>query len=479
MSTSIFSVIKTSSSKRFHSYVLNVNAKYKPNIFKEYDSYYSNENIKPKIDYFWSNEFLVLYYIWIHNCIKNKYISIRNPFTNTIIETNRYFMYLFKKESIYTLVANYNFDNNIIVGLGLGTSLGALETRILYIICLKTKKILYDWKEFPTSIFLNNLHNILNKNINFQKNLKYFNNLNSKVTTLYGYMNNIGHTLFNEMTGLFLLEIQETNKNIDEVLIGSFDFFLTENYYKKYPNIKINKIYKTDLELMEYKGKGVIFKYNHIFISNKCKVFLKDHLKRQIFESKSNILNEIKNIQNHYPIFMIYLRYGKRVIKNQENTLSLLVDKLSEKFPNAFFLFNGFCSNPSLSDNAIIGHMDNDKYNVKECIEMYTAIYNSIISKIKTNNYSSLINLNSFELSEYIDISSYTIYQNTNLATLSSWLYNKPGIILGIENSDISVYKNQDLIINENHPNIIFNENTSKTFDINIDEIFNIIIKNI
>jgi hypothetical protein len=176
---------------------------------------------------------------------------------------------------------------------------------------------------------------------------------------------------------------------------------------------------------------------------------------------------------------MIYLRYGKRVIKNQENTLSLLVDKLSEKFPNAFFLFNGFCSNPSLSDNAIIGHMDNDKYNVKECIEMYTAIYNSIISKIKTNNYSSLINLNSFELSEYIDISSYTIYQNTNLATLSSWLYNKPGIILGIENSDISVYKNQDLIINENHPNIIFNENTSKTFDINIDEIFNIIIKNI
>jgi len=93
MSTSIFSVIKTSSSKRFHSYVLNVNAKYKPNIFKEYDSYYSNENINPKIDYFWSNEFLVLYYIWIHNCIKNKYISIRNPFTNTIIETNRYFMY--------------------------------------------------------------------------------------------------------------------------------------------------------------------------------------------------------------------------------------------------------------------------------------------------------------------------------------------------------------------------------------------------
>jgi hypothetical protein len=472
-----FKIIKTKSHERFHSFIINFNNNNIPNIFNEYKNYYKKNNLE--INYTWGNDFLGLYFMWIYNCVKNKYISIRNPFTNTIMESNTYFLHSFINNSTtHTLVANYYFDQEFIVGLGLGTTLGALETRVLYIICLKSKNVLYDWWEFNRYTFLKNLPIIFYK-LNIFKNNNCYKNLIPKVSTLFGFMNNIGHIIFNEMTGLFLLDIQDVNMNIDEVFIGSFDIFFTKDYFKKYPNLNLNDEYKDDKNLQNYQGRGFIFKYNHIFLSSECKLFLKYNLKMQINNSTINNLDEIKNIKNHNPIFMIYLR-NNRTILNQETVLASLVNKLTYKFPNAYFLFSGFCSNPSLSEQSIIGHKQDELLTVEECIKNYNSIYDSIISKIKTTtNFKSIINFNTFELAEYIDISNYTIYQNNNLATLSSWLFTKPGIILGIKNENIPMYKNQDLLINENHPNIIFCENTSPEFNINIDKLFRIIVENI
>jgi hypothetical protein len=470
---SIYNIIKTKSNKNFHNYVLNIENVNSPIIFKEYDYIYSTK--KFTCGYDWSNEFFLLYFIWIQNSIKNKSISIRNPFNNKVITTDRYFLYLFKKNDIaYTVIANYCFYDNIIMGLGLGTGLGGLESKILYIICLKTKNILYNWPEIDISIFNKNVNHIFKKHNIFKMNYKYFNRLDSKVTTLYGFQNNVGHTLFNEITGLFLLETEDIIKNINEVIIGTFDVFLIKEYFKKYNHVAINETKKQDTHLCSYQGKGVIFKYNHVFVSNKCKIFLKEHLKLQLYNFNSYINNDIDLINDKYPIFMIYLRYGNNEIKNQVDILSKLVNNLIIKFPNAFFLFNGFCSNPLLSNTDIIGHYKN-RYSVEETINNYILIYNKITSQIGTKNYKSLINLTSCEIVEFIKISTYTIYQFNNLVTLSNWLCDIPGILIGMDNDKIDMYKNQDVIINENTVNINMIKNTSIEYDINVQYLTDII----
>ena len=133
---SIYNIIKTKSNKQFHNFVLNIGNVNAPVIFKEYDTIYSKK--KYTSDYSWSNEFFLLYFIWIQNSLNNKSISIRNPFNNKVISTDRYFIYVFKKnELVWTAIAHYCFYDNIIMGLGLGTGCGGLESKILYIICLK------------------------------------------------------------------------------------------------------------------------------------------------------------------------------------------------------------------------------------------------------------------------------------------------------------------------------------------------------
>ena len=328
------------------------------------------------------------------------------------------------------------------------------------------------------SIFNNNLNYIFKKYNIFKQNYKYFNKLESNITTLYGFQNNIGHTLFNEITGLFLLERENIIKNINEVLIGTFDVFLIKEYFKKYNHVTINETKKQDTDLCSYQGKGVIFKYNHIFVSNKCKIFLKEHLKLQLYNFNSDIDNDIALIKNKYPIFMIYLRYGNNEIKNQIDVLSKLVNNLTIKFPNAFFLFNGFCSNPLLCNTDIIGHVKK-RYNVEETINNYILLYNKITSQLITENYRSLINLTSCEIVEFIKISTYTIYQFNNLVALSNWLCDIPGILIGMDNDKIDMYKNQEVIINENTVNINMIKNTSIEYDIDIAYLTNIIISSL
>jgi hypothetical protein len=473
-----YNIIKTESHKRFHDYVLNLSNKNSSLLFEEYDNHYSKNKISNDY-YFWSNDFLKSYFIWFIDSIKKKSISIRNPFNNTVINTDRYFLSIIKKNQlIYTVVANYCFYDNIIMGLGLGTGMGGLETRILYIICVNTKKILYNWHEIDISIFSANINNIFKKYNIFKKNYKYFNNMSSKVTTLFGFQNNIGHTLFNEITGLFLLVEEKNIKYINEVIIGTFDVFLMKEYFKNYNNVAINETKKTDVDLYSYIGKGVIFKYNHIFVSNKCKMFLKTHLNLQLYNRNSDINNDITLIIKNYPVVMIYLRYGNNEIKNQILVLSTLINNLTLKFPNAFFIFNGFCSNPLLSDTDTIGHYKK-RYNVKEMIDKYISIYNEITSRMITKKYKSIINLTSCEIVEYIKISTYTIYQFNNLVTLSSWLCDIPGILIGMDNNFIDVYKKQDSVINENTVNINMIKNTSTEYDIDIKYLTNIIINQI
>ena len=154
-----------------------------------------------------------LYLSWFNECINNRKISIISPINNKIIYTDKYFVTnnLDNENTKYS-VCNYYFENEeIILGLGLGTGNHPQEAHILYIYCIKENNILYEWINYSFEDFKNKLlvkilfifNNVIKKH-NFEM-------INSKITTIYGYMNNMAHQLFNDYTGLYLMDYSKVH----------------------------------------------------------------------------------------------------------------------------------------------------------------------------------------------------------------------------------------------------------------------------
>ena len=456
-------------------YVFNIN---NDNIFNEYMNY-SNDNVIDKINNANDLNKLRDYFYWNENNIENKKISINCPFTQSFIQTEKYFLITYKTniENPY-LICNYYFDTNIILGIGLGTGLGALETKILYIYNISQNLLLYNWYEFDINTFKKEIVYKILLNIEKIKNTD-FNNLESRIITIYGYMNNLGHNLFNDNTGFFLLDYFNIINYIDTIYFGNHDPYLIKDYIiKSYNKIKIiddnENIYFLDGTI----GKGIFFKYNHQFISNKCNIFLKNRL----YKLYHNKIDEIRLLthdikDNHYPIINVLLRKGYNEMINQEDTISDIINKILLKYPNAFFYFDGFCKNPYLKENNNFGYLGAIK-NYNDLVNEYNEVVDLTVSKINTTNYLSLINMNSYEIIEYVSICNYAVYQVGSACTISGWVCNIPGIQFGRQ--DVKIYEWMDIIIREDNPKIIYltdgiRFNEDKTYELDPNKIIELL----
>jgi hypothetical protein len=248
------------------------NSNYSNKIFDEYKLHRLNNNIEPS-DAYTNYDIHTDYLFFLDQSINNKKISINCPITNNIISSDIYFINIIHINNfkIPYCICNYIFDNYIILGIGLGSGKGAMETRILYIYSIIHKKIYYNWPEYDKSLFIEKNVPII---IDFYNKIKLENyieknNINtSKIMSIYGFMANLGHYLFNDISGLYLLEYYDMISKIDRIYFGNNDNYFIKEYIKnKYPNIEIIEKNDDYISFMDgYIGKGVCFKYNHFFI---------------------------------------------------------------------------------------------------------------------------------------------------------------------------------------------------------------------
>jgi hypothetical protein len=427
-----------------------------------------------------------LYVNWFYNLIKNKEMTIISPIDNKLICTDKYFILCNAKyETTRYSVSNYYFDKEqIILGLGLGAGNHPQEACILYVYCIQENIVYYDWLNYSFENFKKNIvlriHYILNikfKNYNFT-------NMDSKVITTYGLCNNMGHMLFNEYTGLYLIDYHNFMCKIDEVIFGPHDVYYVKDYFKKFNNIKLKYI-KNINNLNYIIGKGVIFKYNHHFITNKCIRFLEKNL-LDFYSINDNYKFEYKNIEleaeiikkSYYPIINIVLRKGDYEMNNQAITISNLINMISKKYPKAFFYFDGFVKNTLENVDTYIGL--NYNQNTCDIIKNYNELVDKIKEKIITNNYFSLINTNILYLITHIKNSNYAIYTVSSASCNGGWICKIPGIQFG--RSNVAIYKWMDKIIREDFLDInYFYDNSKITFDkegnfhINAETIFDLL----
>jgi len=448
-----------------------------------FDEYISDRHIKniSLFDNYYKLDIHTKYFYWLKRSIEEKKISIISPFTNNYISSDKYYITLEYTDILpqpYSTCTFYFKEERTIVGIGLGSGLGGMAScRILYIYNFDVNKIYYTWIDYDFSTFKNSMFLKIYNNYlkSYTKNLM---DEDSKIITIYGFMNNLGHMLFNDITGLFLLNYNDVVSKIDKVIIGTNDAYFIKNFFIKKNIIEIDD--KSDISTIDnYFGKGIFFKYNHFFISEKCLHFLKVHLNNQI--ENFGFEDEIYNIKkNHYPIINVVLRKGFYEMNNQGNGIAEIINRILERYPNAFFYFDGFCGSKYLLDDDIIGYRPSThkKYDV---FLKYDNTVQEIISKINTNNYKSLINKYIYEIIKYVEISDYAIYQIGSACTYGGWLCNIPGIQFG--RPSVRSYENMDKNIRENMTNILyldyninFEENS---FTLDINSFMNLLFDNI
>lgn len=421
-----------------------------------------------------------LYLSWFNNSMNNRQISIVSPITNKIIYTNKYFIVTNPPdEDTKYSVCNYYFENEkIILGLGLGTGNHPQEACILYVYVIGNNNVLYDWHCYSFEKFKNNF--IKRVLYIFYSKVKYtnFDEIDNKITTIYGFMNNMGHMLFNDYTGLYLLDYHNVTTKIEEVIFGPYDVYNIKEYFKQ------NNICTTDLEKIELKnyciGKGLLFKYNHNYILDNTITFLKNNLIKSFpndYESEKSSIENIKT--NYYPIINITLRKGDFEMNNQANVISSLIKIILKKYPNAFFYLDGFVKNNSDYDSTLGINFNQNINNIRVS---YLKLVEEIQNNINTNNCLSLINKNILHVVSHLSNCNYAIYILGSAACNGGWVCKIPGVQFG--RPSIKIYKEMDEKIRENNPNIIYFDNENfisydykGNFNITADTIFKLIPK--
>lgn len=266
---------------------------------------------------------------------------------------------------------------------------------------------------------LNFIYNIgiNSKSIDFNKKMYFF-----------GMISNVGHHLWNEVSGLIhFIDNKKNIELIDGVVIGPFDFFNIEKYLNDTYNIKTVKFnvnnYPICLNIYPVS-------MNSIILDNKCETIIKKIL------NYTPIPQKIINLKKKQFVFDI--RTFSRVILNISEVYSYIIHEiynlLLEKKYILNIVFTGrFLTNLNdiniSTDKEIIAQNKIANEIIKNCKDM-NIIFDNLIGK----SFNNIIN--------YISEAELMIITfGTSAPNLVNWIHNTK-IIAFIQSSNFHVFKN-------------------------------------
>jgi hypothetical protein len=395
--------------------------------------------------------------------IINKSFSFKCLNTNQIFRSKKSFHLVFQNEHLNVNeglddIIVYIFDNipdPFFVCKG-GGGRGSIMSNEIYMVYYYNKKHIYSFCE---SILTSDKSKILlcNRILDYYKKNTVL--PSDKICTTFGYMANMGHTYWNDLSAFKTLLDFNLLKHIDMFIIGPYDYYNLYDYLKKnnYNVIRENKIENINSVL---KNNSLIFKYADLFMYEDLKTFILENNKL----NDNKLLSKIQNVKNiHYPIVTFNLRGVFRYLYNQEDCFINIINSLLLLYPNIFIIFDGYVKNK----NVILDNYTTDTATASEEIfdTAYYNIVNKIITGINTPNYVSLIGSTIDIQLAWLDISNYGILQIGSGSTNYSWVLNKKSIVVGknhIINDEVLLYTFQDLNYRENkdfttylHPSFI------------------------
>ena len=273
----------------------------------------------------------------------------------------------------------------------------------------------------------------------------YMANNNQKETlALCGFVSNIGHFFWNDMSGIYHLFSNQIFHKIDKFLVGPYEYFSVAHIFQESPPEKFIHITETGIDLFK-----TLLSSNY-FCLRLTDLEVKEKLANRVIQASVKraspaFLQELEQARKHFPIIWVGCRSRNRVWLSQVEGTANLIKSLYSEFPNLAVVFGGW--SPKESEEATpweIGYLkapiETFVKQVLDLIPPYIQTYNAF----GRPNYENILLCNAIDL--------YVAPFGSETAYLSM-IVNKPGVIHA--NSDHSSRSSLEPIFVEARENCI------------------------
>jgi hypothetical protein len=296
-----------------------------------------------------------------------------------------------------------------------------IYAEVFYIGYLKCKKIIQiSHSTSGVDCMLNNIENFLP---NIQVSSIECNILSdSKQFYFFGFASNIGHHLFNEISGLLIfLQNPDNFQKIQGICIGPYDYFNIKTYLVKKYNFKIIVLDNSNsyLKLNIYP----IFLNSFILDKNQTVPFF-----NELIENNNYKIEDTSTTLDDKPILEIVMdiRTVSRVLENMTkiyvNIIKMLYDKYYQKYTIKIY----FCGRFTTMLNNI--NIDTDNEYIQQI-----NIMRNIIKLVNIPNimYENLLGRNIMLIFNKIQNIKFAVcIGGTSVSNLMNWIYNTYSIYL-------------------------------------------------
>lgn len=224
------------------------------------------------------------------------------------------------------------------------------------------------------------------------------------VAAVLGWLNNLGHYFWNDVTGIYHLYKNNILNSIDKFLIRDCNFMEIGDIF---PEINSEAILKISNRWQLFQ---TILQYNLVAVRPTNTWVDVDYTQRLLESSRRkcsvDFLQQVEEAKQHFPLLLVNLRgHFKQWVSYIEGYANI-INALFQDYPNLAIVFDGFSSETS-------------------AMEQIQAL---ISPEIKTYNALDCPNPETFVWVHSID--TYIMVIGSGL-TLVTWMANKPGVAHG------------------------------------------------
>ena len=341
--------------------------------------------------------------------VETGYIYCVCPFTGKILRSNQSFYNI----SIVPLFW-YRFVSKEVFYLLVGESYG--NKRAIYIPKLELI-ITFDGWSIKKDNYFDAINQLKTNFVLYWRDVQsYLENNKKDVACVLGIHNNIGHYLWNELTGIEYLAENEILDKINSFIVLPHEFFKFNCIFPESPEHKIIRI----------DEKESIFQI--ILANNYCAVFIGEVYIREklvnricsaaIRQCLPTVFSEVSKAKKHFPLIWIGIRTHHRVWVSQVDGIVNILKTLALTYPNLGVIFDGW------------SRIERDDPGATSTIEKELVLVESIIAQLPANLKTySLIGSPTYEKVVWAQAIDLYICPAASTNLFVTWIANKVGVI--------------------------------------------------
>ncbi|CBN58033.1 MULTISPECIES: TIGR04372 family glycosyltransferase [Kamptonema] len=242
-----------------------------------------------------------------------------------------------------------------------------------------------------------------------------------------GFFLNLGHYLWNDLTGIQKLSDNLTLEKVDKFLIGPNEFF---KFGDVFPEIPAEKIVKVADSWSLFK---TIVDNNYMAVWT-TDLVLNENLAQRIYQAavkkcSSEFLQQVETSKKHFPLICFQIRTHCRVWLSQVEGIANIINNLYKDFPNIGVVFEGW-SRPETEEPS--GQNQKETYYFEYMIENNNALVEQIIALLdpQISTYNAIGRI-MYEIIAWDSALDMFVAPGGSGACLISWIANKPGVFHG------------------------------------------------